>query len=205
MDQNEPQPKDNPWSDTKSIDTSDAQIKRETKQCVQGLPTVLANDIILQNLLKPTDGPKNQDELGPNIMPLQLNFGGQETKDVDGKKLAIKDAPNGKKVQYDPEKGFVMSSWSNFELEPQSEQLVTDPKGIFIKHITSTVINPNDLGKGSTGAAIDMKSLTATSHCLASNAWSNVLLYKPKEMIFKYDIEQKKLVAEDDANTSSSK
>ncbi|OTF73390.1 hypothetical protein BLA29_005088 [Euroglyphus maynei] len=173
MDQNEQQqqPKDNPWSETKSLDTSDAYIKRDTKQCVQGLPTVLANDIILQNLLKPTDGPNKPDELGSNIVPLQVNFGGQETKDVNGKKLAVRDAPDGKKIQYDPDKGFVMSSWSNFELDPQSpDTLVSDPKGIFIKHITSTVINPNDLGKGLTGAEIDIKSLTATSHSLASNA-----------------------------------
>lgn len=207
MDPNDQQPKSNPWSETKSIDTQDAYIKRDTKQCVQGLPTVLANDLILQNLLKPTDNPKKPEELGENVIPLQVNFGGQETRESDGKKLAVKEGPNGKKIQYDPEKGFVMSSWSNFELDPKApdaQSLVTDPKGIFIKHITSTVINPNDLAKGMLGPEIDIKSFTSTSQCLASNAWSNVLLYKPQEKVFKYDIDEKKLVPEDDSSSSSS-
>ncbi|KPM03796.1 transmembrane protein 85-like protein [Sarcoptes scabiei] len=191
---------ENPWCDNDHINLEGNPINRYSAHCVQNLPLVLAEDAILQNLLKPSEQKDDFEHLQPypNVVPLKLNTGGHKMEDLSGKKIAINEMVDGRQVHFDPTKGFASTCWSNFELDPKMEPLTTESNGIFIKHITTTVINPDrsDGAKNNIENRINQKSFSFTSGNLASNAWSNVFLYKPKEQTFRFDPDQKKLVIE---------
>lgn len=180
------------WSHTASKESK----KNETfsgPKIMHNLPQVLAEDEILQNLLKPTT-PAKYEQL-PNVLPLKVNFGASKIKFENGKKYCITEVNKEKKVKYDPTKGFVSTTWTNFEYHSKTEPLTTDTSGIYIKHLTTNVIDPNELSKGKKVSEIDMKSYKLTSKNLGKNAWTNVYLYKPKDQLFQFDPEKKRFAS----------
>ncbi|KAI2796822.1 hypothetical protein RDWZM_007134 [Blomia tropicalis] len=195
----------NPWkveNDGNGEDTSG--LKQSTAQVVQSLPAALANDLILKALLDPT---LKQIQTGdfPNVVPLKVTYGGTETGTDQSKKSTSKSnivklkAHKDKVIEYDKTKGFVSTSWANFVVDSEKQngkekqiQLTNNKDGIFVKHVTSTVINPHDLFKGKEQpplpkASIKLNSFSYTSPILLSNTWSNVLVYTPKQVTYKID------------------
>lgn len=181
------EPKQNPWTANDSTDTGKGNLQHQTGQVVQNLPTCLAEDIILQNLLKPSFPEKIDLSKYENVMPLQVNYGGVEMGPSNGQ--AGVNTPKGK-IEYDKDKGFVSSCWASFQTEGKNdnEAVFTNKKeGVFIKHLATTVLNPSDLSKGVPVANLESQSFSFTSPNLASNNWSNMFLYQPMESVYKYD------------------
>lgn len=181
------------WSQAGSNKSSKQNESGSVPKIMHNLPQVLAEDEILQNLLKPTT-PAKYEQLS-NVLPLKVNFGTSQTKFENGKKYCITEVNKGKKIKYDPSKGFVSTTWSNFEFNSKNDPLTTDKSGIYIKHVTTNVIDPNELSKGKIVSEIDMKSYKLTSKNLGKNAWTNVYLYKPKDQLFLFDPETKRFAS----------
>lgn len=188
-------PRSNPWVDNESTESADICLKQTTAQVVQNLPPVLAQDTLLKALLQPS---LKQVQLGDysNVVPLEVNYGGSKTTEesttINGN-IVSKRAHKDKMVEYDKTKGFVTTSWANFMLDSKGKQaaLTTSAEGLFIKHVTSTVINPNSMFKQNNNQqlpAVNVDSSSLTSGNLLSNSWTNVLLYTPKEQIFKINV-----------------
>ena len=184
----------NPWQDSRELNSNDATVKQSSAQVVQNLPPCLANDLILKAILQP---PSQQVKFGdlPNVIPLEVNYGGTQENPKSSSNIVQQKAHKDKVVEYDKTKGFVTTSWANFLLEKGKDSskpnsLTTNQDGIFIKHVTSAVINPNDLFKNQQGqsqgkqSSVHVTSSSFSSANLLSNTWSNVLLYTPDEQTY---------------------
>ena len=189
--------KSNPWSEDQILAGMDANLQHSSAQAVQSLPGVLADDEILAAILKPhLNGPIQLGQL-ENVTPLKVSYGGTSTEQPSGGggNLVKQKVHKNQQVEYDRSKGFVSTSWANFLMDPDKAKespLTTQKEGLFIRHVTSTVLNPSGkAGKGGGGGgappSVNIDSVSYTSGSLMSNTWTNVLMYTPKEQVFKMD------------------
>lgn len=197
------QEKSNPWNDTQVLSGADASLAHSNAQSVQNMPDILANDKILAAILQPrTKGPIKIGKLS-NVTPLKVSYGGTSTEQPGGGSLVKEKVHKKQQVEYDSSKGFVSTSWANFLMDPEKAKespMTTHKSGLFIRHVTSTALNPNDpifkgkggKGKGKKGKlqggvppSVNVESLSYTNSSLLSNTWTNVIMYQPKEQIFK--------------------
>lgn len=181
--------KSNPYYGSKHIGTGDSEVKQETFQCVQNLPPIIGDDVILKSILQPAFKFTNQKDF-PNVIPLKVNYCGSEGSEKDFGYANV----HGKTIKYDKTKGFVASSWANFYANEKDGKFTDKEEGLFIKHLTSNVISSKNR-KVQTGVTVN--SLSSVSPGLMSNSWSNVLLYRPDEQVFKYDPATKSYVQEE--------
>lgn len=176
--------KQNPWIDSQAL--SDLNLEKSTAQVVQSLPPSLAQDAILKSLLQPNFGQVKLEGLS-NVIPIDVNYGGVDTQTAD---YAIQGVHKDQKVKYDPNKGVVTSSWSNFVLPKDDQSKLAPDEGIVIKHLTSTIFNPAMLAKGKViQGGINVDSISVTSPNLMQNNWTNVLLYTPKEQVINLNVD----------------
>lgn len=193
--------KNNPWNEEQVLAGIEGSLEHSNAQAVQNLPDILANDEVLAAILKPRmSGPIKMGQI-PNVIPLKVSYGGTSTVQPGSGTMDKQKMHKNQQVEYDRSKGFVSTSWANFLLDEEKAKespITTQKNGLFIRHITSTVTNPNDLFKGKVGKgkmqkggsggvppSVNVDSLSFTNSNLLSNTWSNVIMYQPKEQIFK--------------------
>lgn len=192
--------KSNPWNDSQVLSGAEGSLAHSNAQAVQNLPDILANDEILASILQPRigSGPIKLGQMA-NVTPLKVSYGGISTEQSGGgSTLVTQKVHKNQRIQYDRSKGFVSTSWANFLMDPEKAKeapLTTQKNGLFIRHVTSTVVNPNELFKGKVGKgkmkgggvppSVNVDSLSFTEGGLQSNTWTNVIMYQPKEQIFK--------------------
>lgn len=71
--------------------------------------------------------------------------------------------------------------------------MTAQKEGVVIRHLTSTVVNSNTIQKmahGENVRGLSVESITVSKSNLLQNNWSNVLLYTPKEQVFKVNLNQ---------------
>lgn len=81
----------NPWSERNRIDSETldgVNLEKSTIQVVQSLPSYLMNDEILKNLLRPNFNQVKIEEY-PNVIPLEVNYGGVINKTEYGNEIKM--------------------------------------------------------------------------------------------------------------------
>lgn len=153
-----------------------ADLEQHMAQIIQNLPQFIADDKTLQQILKPSFD-KNVKVNFPNVVPLEVNYGGMDPHPNNPNVMVTK-THTGKEYQFDKQKGFATSCWAKLSSGKQGG--FTDKEGgLFIKHLTSSVITNNEANPG--------RSMQDNPPLYTTNAWTNVMVYTPDERIYKYD------------------
>lgn len=187
---------DQAGTDNQVKQSEGVDVNHQSAQAVESLPPILADDIILKELLgnnlSQTDLSQYQ-----NVTPLQVTYNETPLPDVSG--MITQNVHNDKQVKYDPKKGVLSSSWASYVFNSKDQnnmQLTNQKDGLFIRHLTSTVVNPHSLiGADQSKQPLPSTSINviSNSYCssqLQANNWSNVVMYKPEPKVFKIDLEK---------------